>query len=99
MNLEDSAYAHAVAAVAKFYEDAPDGKKLLDTILQSFDRHFKNPPIRDFELLLRRNFTSEEIRCALFKPTEDQIMLVLGVSPDDARHSFSSDYKTTFMIE
>ena len=71
--MEDSAYAHAIAAVARFYEGTPDGQRLLDTILQSFDRHFKNPPIRDFELLLQRNFATEEIRCALFKPNEDQI--------------------------
>lgn len=69
----DEAYQHAIAKVSESYKDTPDGDKLLEKILTSFDKHFKNPPTRDFEVILQKNFTTEEIRCALFQPTDEQV--------------------------
>ena len=70
---QDEAYQYALAKVREAYKDIPDGDRLLEKIVASFEKHFKNPPIRDFEVILQKNFTMEEIRCAMFKPTDEQI--------------------------
>lgn len=67
------AYQHAIAEVGKVYEDAPDGESLLQTILVSFSKYFNNPPTRSFEEILQKNFTIEELRCAMFLPSDDQV--------------------------
>lgn len=69
----ESAYQYALAEVGKVYEDAPDGKKLLEKITISFQKQYMNPPIGEFENMLQKNFTIDEVRCALFKPNEEQI--------------------------
>jgi hypothetical protein len=69
----EDAYQHAIAEVRKVYEDAPDGESLLQTILLSFSKHFSNPPTRCFEEILQKNFTIEEMRCAMFLPSDDQV--------------------------
>ena len=71
--LQDQAYQHATAEVTKVYKDTPEDEKLLEKVLMSFERHVKNPPILDFELILQKNFTIEEVICALFKPTDEQV--------------------------
>lgn len=70
---EDVAYQHALAKVREAYKDIPDGDGLLAKIVTSFEKQFKNPPTRDFEVILQKNFTTEEIRCAMFQPTDEQI--------------------------
>ena len=70
------AYQHAIAEVGKVYENTPDGESLLQTILVSFSKHFSNPPTSCFEEILQKNFTVEEMRCAMFLPTNDQVRCV-----------------------
>ena len=74
--LADEAYQYAIAEVTKAYKDTPEDEKLLDIVLASFKKRFENPPINDFEMILQKNFTVEEIICALFKPTDEQIRWV-----------------------
>jgi hypothetical protein len=76
--LGESAYQYALAEVGKMYEDIPDGKKLLEKITVSFQKTYNNPPIADFENILQKNFTIHEVRCALFRPSVEQVRCVVS---------------------
>ena len=69
---ESEAYHYAIAEVTKAYQDTPNGEVLLAKIAENFDKQYTNPPNRIFETLIGKDFTSEEVRCTLFKPTEEQ---------------------------
>jgi hypothetical protein len=56
------AFDYAIAEVKQVYEGAPDGQKLFETIKKSFEKHYDNPPVADFENILQKNFSKEEVR-------------------------------------
>lgn len=66
------AYRFAIAEVTKVYQDTPNGGVLLSKIAESFEKQYTNPPTSIFEALIGKVFTSEEVRCILFRPAEEQ---------------------------
>lgn len=75
---ESDAYHYAIAEVTKAYQDAPNGEVLLAKIIENFEKQFTNPPSRIFETLIGKIFSSDEVRCVLFGPTEEQARLVMA---------------------
>jgi hypothetical protein len=52
---------------------ADDASELASRILASFQSAFDRPPCEEFEMILQRNFSEDEVRVCMFAPTEDQI--------------------------
>ena len=75
--LESEAYHYAISEVTKAYQDTPNGDVLLAKIAENFKKQYENPPKNIFETLIGRAFTSEEVRCTLFRPTEEQARFAL----------------------
>ena len=75
---ESDAYDYAIAEVTKAYQDAPNGEDLLAKIAENFEKQFTNPPNRIFETLIGNFFTADEVRCVLFRPTEEQARLAMA---------------------
>ena len=50
-----------------------DGVELSGKIIQSFESAFERPPVEEFEMILQRNFSKDEVRVCMFAPKEEQI--------------------------
>jgi hypothetical protein len=67
------AYEYTLAKVEQEYHDVQDGSTLWEKIKKKLWETFSSPPTTEFETILRKNFTDDEVRVALFKPLDDQI--------------------------
>ena len=50
-----------------------DSSELASKIEASFQAAFDRPPVEEFEMVLQRNFSPDEVRVCLFNPREEQI--------------------------
>ncbi len=67
----------AQASIRKEYNDekglGADSQILAERICKSFQNAFDKPPVDEFEQILQKNFTEDEVRLTLFAPREEQI--------------------------
>lgn len=68
----DSALDSALAIIRKDYEEMQDGQEMLKKITEKFSNIAIKPPRDEFELLLGKNFSDDEVLVALFQPLEEQ---------------------------
>ena len=58
---------------AEYEQLGSDGKVLSDRIIRGLELTHDSPPVAEFEAVLRKAFTPEEVRVAIFHPQEEQI--------------------------
>ena len=74
INQARNAFDSACSLIRKDYSEmGADGKELGDRLIGSFVSTYSKPPTEEFEQILQRNFTDDEVRVALFKPRDEQI--------------------------
>ena len=96
-----AAFDHAVEEVRKDYKDIEDGSALLEKIVTSFEKTFANPHVTDFERIIGKTFTREEVIVALFHPREEQIRyypIILHVTTQLPKGSTFVDSRTQGMV-
>ena len=64
---------HAVKLVREEFARLPDGDAVAEKVLQKLQQTFDHPPTSDYEIIMHKNFTDDEVRCALFHPNVDQV--------------------------
>eukprot|EP00605_Chrysophyceae_sp_TOSAG23-4_P002170 GSChrysophyteH1.ASY1.ANO1.2398.1 assembled CDS len=70
----EEALASAKAKVRADYKNVGlDSEKLADRICQSFQNAYDKPPVEEFQQILRKNVTEDEVRVTLFAPQEEQV--------------------------
>jgi hypothetical protein len=62
-----------LANLQQDYEKIPEGGDLFQKISKRFVDCFNNPPTKEFEFIIQKNFTDEEVLSCLFCPTSDQV--------------------------
>ncbi len=84
----EEALASAKAKVRADYKNVGlDSEKLADRICQSFQNAYDKPPVEEFQQILRKNVTEDEVRVTLFAPQEEQVkfypvLLLAGCQPE-----------------
>lgn len=74
------ALAQAQQQVRDEFAKIPDSEEMTVKVCEKLQQTYDNPPIVDFEFLLNKPFTADEVRVCLFKPREDQVLyLVQGL--------------------
>ncbi len=68
------ALAHAVKMMEEGFKNVPDGTEMVQRLSERFSAAYRSPPVEDFEFLLNKRFSNDEVRIALFKPREEQFM-------------------------
>ena len=63
----------ALKKVSDEFKDMPDGNEMTEKITAKFVQTCNSPPIKEFEFLLRKPFTEDEVCMVLFQPREEQI--------------------------
>ena len=53
--------------------DAQEGRELADRIIRGLQTSFDQPPVEEFEQILHKRMSADEVRIAVFEPLEDQI--------------------------
>jgi hypothetical protein len=80
----------ALRKVAEEFKNLPDGQEMTDKISDKFEHTCNNPPTKDFEFLLGKPFTDNEVCIAMFCPREEQIeyfsTLLAGLQELPATH-------------
>ena len=72
-SLVTTSLEYALNRVAVEFKDMTDGQEMIDKITIKFEHTCNNPPTKDFEFLLRKPFTDDEVCVALFKPRDEQV--------------------------
>jgi hypothetical protein len=72
---------------ADYKEVGSDGEELANRICKSFQSAYDRPPLDEFQQILQRNMTADEVRVCLFAPRDDQvkyypILLLAGCQPE-----------------
>ena len=84
---------HTLSCVAAEFKDMTDGSEMIAKISKRFKDAYREPPTKDFEFVLQKAFTDDEVRVALFKPKEEQIdhyvKLLTAISQLPAAHPLS----------
>jgi hypothetical protein len=68
----NAALSAALESISKDYDEIEGGSEMIRKISQKFGRIFDNPPREEFEVLLGKSFSENEVRVALFQPLEEQ---------------------------
>lgn len=63
----------AIKRIEEEFKDVPDGQEMVDKLTAKFVQTSNEPPRQDFEFILRKSFTDDEVCVALFRPHEDQV--------------------------
>lgn len=63
----------AIAIVKKEFENVPENDSLIEKVVGKLQQTNDNPPIKDFEVVINKPFTLDEVRTVLFAPLEEQI--------------------------
>lgn len=63
----------AIAVVRQEFANVPDNEGLIRKVTDKLCQTYENPPVKDFEVVIQKPFTTDEVRTALFAPLEDQI--------------------------
>ncbi len=69
----NNAFQSIIPIISKEFENMPDGKQILEKLIQRFTSMFENPPQQDFEFFGCKRFALDEIRITLFRPLPDQV--------------------------
>lgn len=62
----------ALESIRKDYEELQDGEEMTKKIGLKFSKIVEAPPREEFELLIGKNFSNDEVLIALFRPQEEQ---------------------------
>lgn len=55
------------------FKDVPDSQEMVDKLTAKFVQTSNSPPRQDFEYVLNKTFTDDEVVIALFRPREEQV--------------------------
>jgi len=66
-------FQHALQLIGKEFESLTDGKLLTEKVTTKLQATFDHPPKEDFEFIVHKNFTEDELRITLFNPRVEQI--------------------------
>lgn len=69
----NSTIEKVLKAVVVEFEQLPDSKELSEKVCKKLQNTYDNPPKRDFEILLQKVFSDDELRLFLFDPLDFQI--------------------------
>jgi len=67
------ALSYALKKVEEEFKDLPDGDEMIEKITSKFVATSNDPPRLDFEFVMQRPFTNDEVCVALFRPDQEQI--------------------------
>jgi len=73
MSSVTDALNYALKRVEDEFRDVPDGQIMIDQITEKFVSTSNSPPRSDFEHVIRKNFSNDEVCISLFCPSEEQI--------------------------
>lgn len=68
-----NALAFCLKRIEAEFKDVPDGQEMVDKLTAKFVQTSNAPPRQDFEFVMRKPFSDDEVCIALFSPREDQI--------------------------
>ena len=83
-----AAMQNATERIRENYKDiGADAEALSARIIASFQSAFDKPPIEEFEAILQKRFTADEVRVALLAPRDDQVkyyplLLMATIQPE-----------------
>ena len=63
----------ALKVVEDEFKDIPDGQEMVDKITAKFVNSSNAPPRQEFEFILSKAFTDDEVCICLFNPREEQV--------------------------
>ena len=89
----EKALRAAQAKIRKDYTEkdvGPDADMLAERICKSFQAAFDKPPMDEFQQILQKNMSEDEVRVCLFAPREEQVryyplLLLAGAQPEVRR--------------
>jgi len=67
------ALSSALKVVESEFKDVPDGQEMVDKITAKFVNSSNAPPRQEFEFILSKSFTDDEVCICLFSPRDEQI--------------------------
>lgn len=67
------AFECACEVIRREYAQMDDGVELGERIIKGLRLSFDDPPVEEFEQILHKRFTADEVRVAVFDPMEEQI--------------------------
>ena len=73
MSEATQALNYALKRIEDEFKELPDGQDMIDKITNKFVQTSNSPPRSDFEFVLHKTFTDDEVCIALFKPREEQV--------------------------
>jgi hypothetical protein len=59
--------------VEKEFESLPDGKVLTEKVIAKLQNTFDHPPREDFEFVVQKTISEDEVRIVLFNPRIEQV--------------------------
>jgi hypothetical protein len=63
----------AIDVIKKEFENVPDSEQLTEKVVAKLQQTYDAPPVKDFEVVVNKPFTADEVRTTLFAPQENQI--------------------------
>jgi hypothetical protein len=69
----------AAVAVREEFSKLPDGYDVSNRVVLKLQGTFDRPPVGDYEFIIRKTFTEDEVRSVLFQPTPDQVWYFTAV--------------------
>lgn len=63
----------ALKKVEEEFKDVPDGQEMIDKITTKFVQTCNAPPRQEFEFILSKTFTDDEVCMCLYNPKDEQI--------------------------
>lgn len=67
------AFQDALFVVRQEYKGVADGEQMLEKITAKLTETFDKPPREEFEQILRKRFSDDEVRIVVFRPNEEQV--------------------------
>jgi hypothetical protein len=64
---------YALKRVEEEFKEVADGQEMIEKITNKFVQTCNEPPVADFEFVLHKRFTNDEVCIALFQPRIEQI--------------------------
>lgn len=69
----------ALKRVDDEFKEVPEGQDMIDKITSKFVQSCNAPPRQEFEFILSKSFTDDEVCICLFNPREEQIAYYPGL--------------------
>lgn len=66
-----------IQVVEKEFESLPDGKILTEKVITKLKNTFDHPPREDFEFIIQKTFSENEVRIVLFNPRIEQTVYLV----------------------